>query len=212
MQQGKISKDLALIWEANIIYHNPLTKSDFMEARSSGVKPNETWSANKFKEVAKNLSSDSINTRSGQDDSSDESFHSDQFDPPLCNMTFAYATTSSTDYQSKTFKGFRDNITNAKNNKFDNKINSQYQSREDRDKSDDRKALLSKISKERLQGAISKETRSCREQYDREKYYRENRDRSITPNKDQNIGSDRRDKNRTERSENNRFKTNDVST
>ena len=42
MQTGNFLKDLALIWEANVIYQNLLTKSDFMEARNSGVKPNET--------------------------------------------------------------------------------------------------------------------------------------------------------------------------
>ena len=40
MQTGKISKDLALIWEAKVIYQKPLTKQDFMEARISGVMPN----------------------------------------------------------------------------------------------------------------------------------------------------------------------------
>ena len=95
LQLGKISKELTLVWEANVIYHNPLTRQDFLEAKSSGVKqPNATWSAMKFKEVAKNLSSDTINAKNGQDESFDESFHSDQSDPPLCNSTFANDSTN----------------------------------------------------------------------------------------------------------------------
>ena len=194
LQQGKISKELILVWEANVIYHNPLTRKDFMEAKSSGVKqPNATWSAMKFKEIAKSLSSDTVDAKNSQDESFDESFHSDHSDPPLCNTTFANDSVNNKNYQSKNSKDHN----NSGNNKFGNKM--------DRDKSDDRKALLSKISRERLQGAISKEPRSRREQYEKHKYYGESRERSLTPNKFPNVDFNRKTNTGTERTENNRY-------
>ena len=93
-------------------------------------------------------------------------------------MTFANTSVNNTDYQPNYFKGFINNNYSIRNNKLNTQNTRQHQSKEDRDKSENKRSLLAKISLERSQGAVRKDTRSSRDQYVKSKVKHEGGDRS----------------------------------